>query len=65
MRDLQFYSIPLEKFTLERINPTNREHKKAISKMRDFHEKKMMYDINQIFRQAKKNRETGNSYLLK
>ena len=54
MRDLQIYSIPLKKITLERINPTSREHKKAISKMRDIHARKMMYDVKPIFRQAKK-----------
>lgn len=65
MRDLQVYQIPLEGITLERIDPTRKEHKKAISKMRDIHTRKMMYDVKQILNEAKKNKESGNSYLVK
>lgn len=65
MRDLQFYQIPLEGITLERIDPTKKEHKKAISKMRDNQARKMMYDVKQLLNNAKKDRESGNSYLLK
>ena len=65
MRDLKVYEIPLEKVTLERINPTNKRHKKAIFRMRDYKAKKMMYDVKYIFEDAIKNKEIGNSFLLK
>lgn len=65
MRDLQIYRIPLDGIILERIDPNNKEHKKAVSKMRDIHARKMMYDVRQILNEAKKDRESGDSYLLK
>ena len=65
MRDLEVHNIPLENVTLQRLNPFNKEHKKAISKLRDKDAKKMMYDVKQAFIDIKKNRDLGNSFLLK
>lgn len=65
MRDLEIYSIPLDKIVLERLNPNDKVHKKAILKMRDFHGKRMMFDIKQEFDKIKKNRDVGNSFLIK
>ena len=65
MRDLNIYNIPLGEINLERIDISSREHKKAISKLRDFEAKKMMFDVKQTVNLIKNNREVGNSYLIK
>lgn len=65
MRDLNIYNIPLGEINLERIDINSREHKKAISKLRDFEAKKMMFDVKQTVNLIKNNREVGNSYLIK
>lgn len=65
MRDLQVYNIPLGKVNLERIDAGNKKHKKSISKLRDSEAKKMMFDVKQTLRLVKKNREAGNSFLIK
>lgn len=65
MRDLNIYNIPLGEINLERIDINSRKHKKAISKLRDFEAKKMMFDVKQTVNLIKNNREVGNSYLIK
>ena len=47
MRDLNIYDIPLGEVRLERIDVKNKEHKKTISKLRDFEAKRMMFDVKQ------------------
>ena len=65
MRDLNIYNIPLGEINLERIDISSREHKKAISKLRDFEARKMMFDVKQTVNLIKNNREVGNSSLIK
>lgn len=65
MRDLHIYNIPLGEINLESIDISSRKHQKAISKLRDFEARKMMFDVKQTVNSIKNNREVGNSYLVK
>ena len=66
MRNLDIYNVPLgDNIILERMDPRNPNHKNDVKEMRDFHGKRMMFDIKYEIRKIKKNRNTGDSFFIK
>ena len=65
MRDLEVFKIPLDDFTLERIDVTNKKHIRAVRGLRDRTAKKMCFDIKQDVINIKKHVEEGNSFLVR
>lgn len=66
MRNLEIYNLPLgDNIILERMDPRNPNHKNAVKEMRDFHGKRMMFDIKYEISKIKKNRNTGDSFFIK
>lgn len=65
MRDLEVFRIPLDGFSLEKIDINNKEHIKTIKGLRDRTAKKMCYDIGGDIQKIKSGRDEGNRFLVK
>lgn len=66
MTKLKIYNLALgHDMVLEKVDPNNPNHKNAIKEMGDFQGKRMMFDVKQEIKKIKKNRNTGDSLLIR
>lgn len=65
MRDLEVFRIPLDGFSLERVDINNRDHIRVIKGLRDRTAKKMCFDVRDDIKKMKSGRDVGNRFLVK
>ncbi len=65
MRDLNVFRIPLDGFSLERVDINNRDHIRVIKGLRDRTAKKMCFDVRDDIKKMKSGRDVGNRFLVK
>ena len=64
MKDLKINIIPIEDYLLERIQPDNIEHHKAIMRLRDHQAKKDVFDLKHQLDFMGQSNSVGNNYLI-
>lgn len=65
MRDLEVFRIPLDGFSLEKVDIDNRDHVRVIKGLRDRTAKRMCFDIRDDIKKMKSGRDVGNRFLVK
>lgn len=64
MSDLNINIIPMGEYVLEKVQPDNIDHYKAIKKLRDYTAKKQAFDLKYQLDLMKQNKSVGNNYLI-
>ena len=65
MRDLNVFRIPLDGFSLERVDISNKDHVKVIKGLRDRTAKRRCFDVRDDIKKMKSGRDVGNRFLVK
>lgn len=65
MRDLEVFRIPLDGFSLEKVDINNRDHVRVIKGLRDRTAKRMCFDVRDDIKKMKSGRDVGNRFLVK
>lgn len=64
MKNLSVNIIPIGDYLLERVQPNNTDHYRAIKRLRDHQAKKNAFDLKYQLNFMRQDRSVGNNYLI-
>lgn len=64
MKNLNVNIIPIDNYLLEKVQPMNKKHYRAIRKLRDHKAKKEAFDLKYQLDSMKQDNMVGNNYLI-